>query len=255
MVTNGSDPAPDAREQFFFVHVQKTAGTTLLIRLGNQFPPEAIYPDDSDGDKFGNMPQMNVDHLVERWAERSAQIEVVTGPLPPVHDRAARRRLHHLHRPARAGRADAVLPAPPPQDHARGPAPLARGDLRGPAAVRPPGAQPHGEDVRADHRRDDRWRDDHGRLHPRAPRPGAGAAGHASTSSACRRTSSRSAPSSRPASGGTSASRWWPTTRPDEAVSDAFRARIAADNALDVELYEFARELVADRRRLGADAG
>jgi hypothetical protein len=34
---------------------------------------------------------------------------------------------------------------------------------------------------------------------------------------------------------------------PHEAVDAAFRDRIAADNALDVELYAFARELVAER--------
>lgn len=74
--------APDDIERFFFVHVQKTAGTTLLIRLGEQFAPEQIYPDDSDGDKFGIMPQMNVDHLVERWPERRGDVRVVTGHFP-----------------------------------------------------------------------------------------------------------------------------------------------------------------------------
>jgi len=39
---------------------------------------------------------------------------------------------------------------------------------------------------------------------------------------------------------------------PHEEVSNAFRARIAPDSALDVELYEFARDLVANRRRDGA---
>ena len=34
-------------------------------------------------------------------------------------------------------------------------------------------------------------------------------------------------------------------TAPSE-VSDAFRTQIARDNELDVELYEFARELVPD---------
>jgi hypothetical protein len=36
---------------------------------------------------------------------------------------------------------------------------------------------------------------------------------------------------------------------PHEPVSDAFRQRIASDNALDVELYRYACELVAARRR------
>lgn len=69
-------------ERFFFVHLQKTAGTTLLIRLGEQFGASAIYPDDSDGDKFGVMPQMNVDHLVARWPDRRDEVRVVTGHFP-----------------------------------------------------------------------------------------------------------------------------------------------------------------------------
>jgi hypothetical protein len=34
-----------------------------------------------------------------------------------------------------------------------------------------------------------------------------------------------------------------------EPVSDAFRRRIAADNAIDIEFYEYAKDLVARRRR------
>lgn len=77
-----SRAAADDVERFFFVHVQKTAGTTLLIRLGNQFAPEQIYPDDTDGDKFGIMPQMNVDHLVERWPTRRTDVRVIAGHFP-----------------------------------------------------------------------------------------------------------------------------------------------------------------------------
>jgi hypothetical protein len=74
---------PDRPEpRFFFVHVQKTAGTSLLIRLANQFPESAIYPDDSDGDKFGEMPQFDIPQLLDRWAVRAPQIRVVTGHFP-----------------------------------------------------------------------------------------------------------------------------------------------------------------------------
>lgn len=79
---NAGDSSPDEPQRFFFVHVQKTAGTTLLIRLGEQFAPEQIYPDDSDGDKFGEMPQMNVDLLLERWPERRRDVRVLTGHFP-----------------------------------------------------------------------------------------------------------------------------------------------------------------------------
>src|SRR4029077_2528208 len=75
------DPASDPT-RFFFVHLQKTAGTSLLIRLGNQFTPEQIYPDDSDGDKFGEMPQFDIPQLEARWAARAPEIRVVTGHFP-----------------------------------------------------------------------------------------------------------------------------------------------------------------------------
>jgi len=69
-------------QRFFFVHVQKTAGTSLLIRLGNQFTESQIYPDDSDGDKFGEMPQFDIGQLQARWAVRAPEIRVVTGHFP-----------------------------------------------------------------------------------------------------------------------------------------------------------------------------
>ncbi len=79
-MTSADGPTPPQR--FFFVHLQKTAGTSLLIRLGNQFRPEEIYPDDTDGDLFGVMPQLEPAQLVARWAARRDQIRVVTGHFP-----------------------------------------------------------------------------------------------------------------------------------------------------------------------------
>ena len=72
----------DAPRRFFLVHVQKTAGTSLLIRLGNQFSPAEIYPDDTDGDKFTEMPQFDIGQLLSRWAVRAPEIRVVTGHFP-----------------------------------------------------------------------------------------------------------------------------------------------------------------------------
>ena len=34
---------PDDEERFFFVHLQKTAGTSLRIRLQHQFGEAAVY--------------------------------------------------------------------------------------------------------------------------------------------------------------------------------------------------------------------
>lgn len=75
---NGAGSVRDRR--FFFVHLQKTAGTTLFRRLKQQFGAEAVYP----------MPQyqgdvdavIDVDLLVERFARHRDEIRVVTGHFP-----------------------------------------------------------------------------------------------------------------------------------------------------------------------------
>ena len=72
----------DGPERFFFVHVQKTAGTSLNIRLGHQFAPQEIYPDDSDGDQLTVMPQLDMGVLEARWSARRDQIRLVTGHFP-----------------------------------------------------------------------------------------------------------------------------------------------------------------------------
>lgn len=63
-----------------FVHLQKTAGTTLFRRLRHHFGPEAVYP----------MPRyqgtveatLDVDLAVARFREHRDQIRVVTGHFP-----------------------------------------------------------------------------------------------------------------------------------------------------------------------------
>ncbi len=67
-------------QRYFFVHLQKTAGTTLFRRLKQHFGAEAVYP----------MPQyqgnveatLDVNLLVERFAKHGDQIRVVTGHFP-----------------------------------------------------------------------------------------------------------------------------------------------------------------------------
>jgi hypothetical protein len=71
-------PAPD--QKFFFVHLQKTAGTTLFRRLKNHFGVDAVYP----------MPQyqgdiaatLDVPLLVSRFAEHRDEIRLITGHFP-----------------------------------------------------------------------------------------------------------------------------------------------------------------------------
>jgi hypothetical protein len=72
----------DEPDRYFFVHVQKTAGTSLTIRLGTQFRPAEIYPDETDGEPFTVMPQLEPSVLVERWRARRDEIRVVTGHFP-----------------------------------------------------------------------------------------------------------------------------------------------------------------------------
>jgi hypothetical protein len=72
--------AEDVRRRWFFVHVQKTAGTALWRRLKSQFSPEQVYPGPGDGDPPRST--LSVDHLVERWPARRAELEIVTGHFP-----------------------------------------------------------------------------------------------------------------------------------------------------------------------------
>ncbi len=67
-------------ERFFFCHLQKTGGLSVSRRLLHQFSAPEIYPDDSDGS--GPKRTVSVEHLVERWPERRAQVRVVTGHFP-----------------------------------------------------------------------------------------------------------------------------------------------------------------------------
>lgn len=72
----GGDPV----ERFFFVHLQKTGGTTLVHRLPRRFRPNEIYPDSSDG--AIETAVISVDHLLARWRIRGREIRIVTGHFP-----------------------------------------------------------------------------------------------------------------------------------------------------------------------------
>jgi Sulfotransferase family len=71
-------PAPD--QKFFFVHLQKTAGTTLFRRLKAHFGAEAIYPmPQYQGDVTATL---DVDALVSRFGKHRDEIRLVTGHFP-----------------------------------------------------------------------------------------------------------------------------------------------------------------------------
>jgi hypothetical protein len=69
------------RQRFFFVHLQKTAGTSLRLHMQHHFGEAAIYPDASDGiDRVD--PFISIEHLRERMRVRGDEIRVVTGHFP-----------------------------------------------------------------------------------------------------------------------------------------------------------------------------
>ena len=72
-----TEPEP---ERFFFVHLQKTAGTALWRRLRAQFPPAAVYPGPDDGEPPDTV--LSVAHLLDRWSRRRDEIRIVTGHFP-----------------------------------------------------------------------------------------------------------------------------------------------------------------------------
>ncbi len=78
----GGEQQDSPPERFFFVHMLKTAGTAMLMRLQEQFGPGAVYPDASDGDLATVAPQMVTGQLLARWAVRGDDIRLIIGHLP-----------------------------------------------------------------------------------------------------------------------------------------------------------------------------
>jgi Sulfotransferase family len=74
--------ASDQPHRYFFVHIMKTAGGSFIRRLINHFGEAAVYPtaglDGTDPVKLN----LSVDHLRERLAARGDQIRVITGHFP-----------------------------------------------------------------------------------------------------------------------------------------------------------------------------
>jgi hypothetical protein len=72
----------DRPHRYFFVHMQKTAGIALRQRLMNHFGKAAVYPtrgvDGTDPVELA----LSIDHLRERLAARGDQIRVITGHFP-----------------------------------------------------------------------------------------------------------------------------------------------------------------------------
>ena len=73
---------PDQPHRFLFVHMQRTAGTAFRRRLINHFGDAAVYPTAGMDDANFVGLALSVDHLRKRLAARGDQIRVVTGHFP-----------------------------------------------------------------------------------------------------------------------------------------------------------------------------
>lgn len=68
--------------RYFFVHLQKTAGTTLRQRLSHLLGEEAMYPGELDGDMVGEGLTFLTSELEARYPLRADRIQVVFGHFP-----------------------------------------------------------------------------------------------------------------------------------------------------------------------------
>jgi len=68
--------------RFFFVHMLKSAGTSLFMQLPNHFGIDGVYPNETDGDPVEVAPQLDVQQLIERWAIRGPEVRIVAGHFP-----------------------------------------------------------------------------------------------------------------------------------------------------------------------------
>jgi hypothetical protein len=75
----GLEAAAEA-QRYFFVHLQKTAGTALFRRLRHHFGIDCVYP----MPQYQGTPEavLDVDLLAERFARHRTEIRVVTGHFP-----------------------------------------------------------------------------------------------------------------------------------------------------------------------------
>jgi hypothetical protein len=65
-------PVSRGEAKYFFVHLQKTAGTTLFRRLRNHFGPDAVYPRPEDQGDVAAV--LEPEYLARRFAEHRAEL-------------------------------------------------------------------------------------------------------------------------------------------------------------------------------------
>jgi hypothetical protein len=233
--------------RYFFVHMQKTAGMELRRRLINHFDEAAVYPtrgvDGTDPIKL----VLSVDHLRERLAARADQVRVVTGHFPrcaaglldgpfatltvlrePVARTLSYLRHHRERAPHDRHKSLEEIYDDPFQFHG-----FVHNHMTKMLSLTPEEMNA-GMLTRVEFTREHLDRAKEGLA-------GIDAVGFQERfEDFCEELSARFG--WRLGASGTTN-----TTAPVE-VSDSFRARITEDNALDVELYEFAMQLVGERR-------
>lgn len=81
MTPNAADSAPaDEPQRYFFVHVPKTAGTALFVRLRNQFGYMAVYPTPEYEGRLET--SIGIEVMLERFARDRDRLRVITGHFP-----------------------------------------------------------------------------------------------------------------------------------------------------------------------------
>jgi hypothetical protein len=70
------EPAP----RWFFVHMHKTAGTALYQRLLEQFGPASIYP--TQAEQKAHKASLHVDLLCRKFRERGHELQLIAGHFP-----------------------------------------------------------------------------------------------------------------------------------------------------------------------------
>lgn len=72
---------PDDRQRFFFIHLQRTGGSSMRACLQHHFGEAAVYPADSDTDDPA-AAVLGIEYLQRRFNARRDEIRVITGHFP-----------------------------------------------------------------------------------------------------------------------------------------------------------------------------
>jgi len=70
----------DRTRRWFFVHMHKTAGTTLYYRLRDAFPGGAVYP--TRDEQRAWKASLDVEVLLRQFVARQHELRIVTGHFP-----------------------------------------------------------------------------------------------------------------------------------------------------------------------------